>query len=151
MTKKTNRLFVTLIAIVFLAFFTIGYDMPWTQNPEFKEPLMTPVVIWMMILMLVAATIVAIVSIISSLNHKRNVPIVNGIRVRRTAYIVIGLTILIILASLLLCDTDPILINGKICEDVFTLRIAGMFVWSMFAMATITVVLTIVCMLKKKQ
>ena len=66
MVKKIKIIFFAVVAVIFIAFYTLGYDMPYVRNQALVEPLLTPVVLWLMIIMLVVTLGIAIGSAVLS-------------------------------------------------------------------------------------
>ena len=82
MSKKIKIILIALIAVVFVAFYTLGYELPYAANPVFIEPMLTPVVIWLMIIMLVAALVAVVLSIVTGAKCRSHETKVNNINTR---------------------------------------------------------------------
>ena len=53
LSKRLHYGVIAIIAIVFGAFYLIGFNLPFLEDPTFNAPLMTDAVIWLTVLLLV--------------------------------------------------------------------------------------------------
>lgn len=118
-----------VIAILFVLFFTIGFDTPYDENPDFNAPLLTGTVVGLATLMPVAAIAAVTMATIRSIRHHTfEQPVTNGIHSRRIA-IAVGMGVLAVMAvTFAIAPTDAVSINGAACTDTLTLRATEMFV-----------------------
>ena len=132
--KISRRLFYVLIAlavVIYGLFAFVGYDRPSLENPDFKAPLFTDLLLCLVYLLLLIAIIVGIWSAAKAYrSSKGEATIVNGIHQRRIALCVTLGTVGVTLLTLLLGSTAPLTINGKPYTDAWDLRVADMFIYT---------------------
>lgn len=144
-----KRGIIAVAAVVFAAFYLIGFNVPWEDNPQYNEPLLTDLVIVLMWLTLAGALGVAVWSVARIIRSRRTSSGKDfGVPVRKVALGVTGLTVVVMLLSFLLADTSPIRINGHQYSDALWLRMAGMFVFSCLVLLVAAVIAVIVVMVK---
>lgn len=150
MIKKIKISLILLIAVVFLAFYTLGYDMPCSFNPTFNEPMLTPAIIWLMIVMVVATLSIAITSAVIGFKKQNHTSTVNNIRIRRIAWMVAIPVAVTLAATFLLSNTDAITINGTPYNDTLWLRTSTMFIVTAFILIVGAIALILFSTLKRK-
>lgn len=130
----TNRLLYVLVgtaAVVFVAFWTIGFDLPYFDNPSMNAPLLTGLLLGLTELFVVAALGVAIWAVIRSLrNSKDYAKNENGINAGRIQLCVFIGTVVVLLLTFILGSSSTLRVNGKLYTDWFWLKTSDMFVWS---------------------
>ena len=110
--------------LVFILFWTIGYNRPYIDDPNFNDPLLTSTLIVLMWIMLITALATTVWSIASTLKKRGKAQrIENGIPVKKISY---G-------------------INGTVYSDTFWLRISDMFVNTSIAMIIMAGAAVIFC------
>lgn len=151
MAKKIKHILIGLIAVVFILFYCIGYDMPWGRNPEFSEPLFTNIVLWLVVVVLIVAFAVAVISVVATNKYRHSSINRNDDRRGGRIWGVVALPAVIMLISAFVSGTDALMVNGKTCEDALTLRMAGMFVPTIVIMLIIAIAITVASMVRKKK
>lgn len=116
-----------LIAIVFLLFYFVGYDMPAMWDERYISPLLTDLVMGLMLILLVGTFVVACLSKWHSVHTNHNPAVVNGIHGKR---ITLGVTLgtIALMAVLFALPSSSIYVNGELFEEKLWLRAANMFV-----------------------
>ena len=116
-----------IIALVFLLFYFVGYDMPAMWDERYNSPLLTDLVMGLMFLLLVGTVAVACFAKWHSVRKNQAPAIVNGIHGKR---ITLGVTIgtIVLLAFLFALPSSSIYVNGEMFEEKLWLRAANMFV-----------------------
>lgn len=75
LSKRLHYGVIAIIAIVFGAFYLIGFNLPFLEDPTFNAPLMTDAVIWLMVLLLVVLLcLVAWSYLMSHKKRKKTIP-----------------------------------------------------------------------------
>lgn len=130
----TNRLLYILVgfaALVFVCFWTIGFEMPDLQDPSVNAPLLTGLLITVLELFVLLAVCVLIWAGIRTLRlGKGSGHIDNGINAWRISLSVAAGTVVVLLLTFLIGSTDPMRINGQLYRSWFWLKASDMFVVS---------------------
>jgi hypothetical protein len=116
-----------LIALVFLLFYFVGYDMPAMWDERYISPLLTDLVMGLMLILLVGTFVVACLSKWHSVHANHTPAVVNGIHGKR---ITLGVTLgtIALMAVLFALPSSSIYVNGELFEEKLWLRAANMFV-----------------------
>ena len=86
-SQRVLYVIVALSAIVFLAFYLIGYDTPFTGNTAFNAPMLTDVLLGFMWGLLAITTTASIVAVVRGIRRaNRSEGMTNGIPARRITY-----------------------------------------------------------------
>ena len=128
---------LALIALVFAAFYLIGFNRPYAEDPNFNAPLLTDVVLVFMFLVLLLAIAAAIWGMVRAMRMRDDICEDNSSATRRWGWIVAGATVALMVLTFLLGSTSPILVNGAVYDNAFWLKTANMFVWSSIIMILI--------------
>lgn len=135
---------VGVIAVVFLLFWLVGFDMPYDEDPNFNAPLFTNVLLILMLLMTAGGIALVAWSVARSLRISgRGDDYSNNIPVKRIGYCVAGGTAFLLVLTFLLGSSAPMRINGSDFADAFWLRASDMFITTsllLIAAAAIAVV-----------
>lgn len=120
---------VALAVIVFGAFFMIGYDVPYEDNPEFNAPRLTDLVlVFIYVLVLLAALLAVVAVAISFKARDKSQGKVNNIPAAKIAWGTAGLLVASLLVTFLLGSAEPMTVNGVPYADVFWLKATDMFI-----------------------
>lgn len=139
----SKRVFYALIAltlVVFGAFFLVGYHRPYEENPAFSAPALTDALLVFMLLLVFVAVVVTLWSVAKHVRSRSDVGTENLVPVRKTAFLVIAGTVVLLLGAFLLAPSSAIRINVENYENAFWLKVAGMFV-----AASIVMILVALC------
>lgn len=119
---------VALTVVVFVLFFTIGYDLPYANDPSFNAPLFTDAVLWFIYILVVSACGVALCSLIRVLRQRDSADdVINNLPAARIKYGVFGLLAALLVLTFLFGSTEPVLVNGVKYTDAVWLRLTDMF------------------------
>ena len=132
--KKQSWLKIGLVAIsavVFIAFWCVGYDMPYEEDVDFNAPLLTDMLLGYIYLLTSTAIGVTVYSIVHGIKTRGRQSLTeNGVPAGRITIITWGVTFALLASTFALGSTDPIKVNGKdFCEDSW-LRLSDMFIIS---------------------
>ena len=131
---------VVSAVLLFASFFLIGFDRPYRPDPNFNDPRLTSVLMVYVIIVFVIAVGTALWAVVSTLRRKgMGEAIVNGVPALRVAIGVAVATILTMLVSLLAGSSQPLRVNGKVFDSVWSLRVADMFVASSLVMVFLAI------------
>ena len=146
--KKQSWIIIGLIAIsavVFIAFWCVGYDMPYEEDADFNAPLLTDMLLGYIYLMVVVAIGVTAYSVVHGIRTRgRQGYSENGVAAGHITIATWVFTVLLLVISFALGSTDPIKVNGKdFCEGIW-LRLSDMFIISSGVMRLLAI-LAVAC------
>ncbi len=128
-SQRVLYVIVALSAIVFLAFYLIGFDAPFTADSSFNAPLLTDVLLGFMWFLFAVTLIVSVVAVVRGVRRaNQDEGVTNGIPARKITYITYGATALILLLTFVFGSTQAMVVNGQNFADTFWLRMSDMFV-----------------------
>ena len=131
---------ISIVAMVFIAFYLIGFNLPFAENPSFNAPLLTDVLIIGMCALFIAAVVVTVLSIVKTVKStSASESIVNGIPVRRLSIAVFGFTLVSLLTTFILGSTQEMMINGIAFNNKFWLRVADMLINSSLILVLVAI------------
>lgn len=120
---------IALTVVMFGAFYLIGYENPYDDNPDFNAPLLTGAVVWFMLLLLAAAIVTVVAAAtVSTRKHSHAARNANGINARRLTASVTVLVVLALVLTFALAPTSAVYVNGSPYHDTLWLRATEMFV-----------------------
>ena len=128
-SQRILYVIVALTAVVFMAFYLVGFNEPLASDPAFNAPLLTDVLIGFMWVLLVLAVVAALVAMVKGLRmSNQDEELSNGIPSRKIAYSTYGITILLLVLSFAFGSSKAMMVNGAHFTDAFWLRVTDMFV-----------------------
>lgn len=140
MSTRMLYAMIGVTAVVFALFYLVGYDMPYVFDPDYNAPLLTDIVLIFIYLMVVGAVGVLVFSLYKAAKIRSAEKVVNGIPVARikrwSAMAFVAMLVLAYVAG----SADPLSVNGKTFSDATWLKVADMFIYTVFAMLLAAVV-----------
>lgn len=131
---------VALTVVVFGAFFFIGYDNPYEEDPSFNAPLLTDAVLVFMYLLVAAATVAAVASVVIAFRKRdRSASSVNNIPALRIKAFTFGILGLCLVLTFLLGSSEPVVSNGVKYADAFWLKATDMFINTLLVLLVVAV------------
>lgn len=135
---------VGIIALVFVLFWLVGFDLPYADDPNFNEPLFTNLLMVLMILMVAGGIALVVWSIVHNMKVSgKGESYSNNIPVKKIGYCVAGGTLAVLLLTFLLGSSNPMKINGADFTDAFWLKVSDMFVASSILLIAAAIVAVI--------
>lgn len=120
---------VIIAALVFCAFYLVGFDIPYDENPVFNAPLLTDAVLCMIYLFVLAAAVLTIVSSVNGLRRRDpSAAVVNNIPVARITYMITAFTALCLAVTFFAGSSEPMTVNGTKYTDTFWLKTTDMLI-----------------------
>lgn len=120
---------VGLIVVVFGAFFLIGYDIPYDENPEFNAPKLTDLVLVFIYLLIGAAVVLAACAVVSGFRKRdRSQDVVNNIPAAKITLGCMALLVVSLVITFAFGSTASVMVNGVRYSDAFWLRVTDMFI-----------------------
>ena len=148
-SQRVLRMIVMLTVVLYLAFFLIGYNHPYSEDPDFIEPRLTSVLMIFVLLVVVIAVSVTIWALISTMRKRgTQLKTANGLPPSQITAIIIAITLVMMFVSYWIGSTTAITVNGKDYADSSRLRVADMFVFTSLAMIAIAAVAVAVSALR---
>jgi magnesium-transporting ATPase (P-type) len=140
-SQRVLRIIVILTVVVYLAFFLIGYNHPYADDPDFIEPRLTSVLIFFALLVVVLAVAVTAWAMLSDFRKRASLAKADRrLPTSRLVAIIVALIIAMMLVSYWVGSTAAITVNGKDYADTTKLRLADMFVFTSLALMAIAAV-----------
>lgn len=128
-TQRILYLLIGLIVVVFAAFYLIGYNVQSMQDPSFKAPLLTDLVIILMWVLFLGAVVTTVtLAVIGYKKHKESNQTSWGIPARRISLSVTLGTLTILVIGFLSASSEPMLINGTKYHEALWLKVSDMFI-----------------------
>lgn len=126
---------VALTVVVFGAFFLIGYDEPYAEDPSFNAPVLTDAVLVFIYLLTFAASALAVEAVIVAFRQRdKSSAVINNVPAARISRVVIGLLCLTLVVTFSLGSSEPVLANGAEYTDRFWLKATDMFINTSFVL-----------------
>lgn len=120
---------VALAVVLFGAFFLVGYDVPYENNPAFNAPRLTDAVLVFIYLTVLAASAAAACSIVRGVKARGKAQrMVNNIPAARITWFTVALLAGCMLITFLLGSAEPVTVNGVEFADTFWLKATDMFI-----------------------
>ncbi len=140
-SQRVLRIIVMLTVVVYLAFFLIGYNHPYAEDPDFIEPRLTSVLIFFALLVVVLAVAVTAWAMLSDFRKRASLAKADRrLPTSRLVAIIVALIIAMMMVSYWVGSTAAITVNGKDYADTTKLRLADMFVFTSLALMAIAAV-----------
>ena len=131
---------VAIAAVVFILFYTIGFNKRYSYDPNFNEPRLTFVLIFFVAAVILLALGVALWAIITTIMGRgKTEKVVNGIPAARISTTVAISTFVVLVLTFLIGSSEAVNVNGKAFDNAFQLRSADMFVLSSAVMLILAV------------
>ena len=128
LSQSVFYVLVALIVIVFGLFYTVGYEHPFDESPDFNAPMFTGTLISFIILLTIGAVAATVASAIRGARKSGRERVVNGVPAARIVLCVFGATLAVMIATFVFSPTGAMPVNGAQYTDALWLRMAEMFV-----------------------
>lgn len=120
---------LALTALLFAAFFLVGFDRPSLESPGFRDPLFTDVLLWFALALAALALGAGAWALWRGLRQRDGSErVVNGVPSAKISMGVAALTAVVVLLSFVCGSPAPVTVNSSPFADVFWLKAADMFV-----------------------
>lgn len=134
-SSRVLMVLVGIIAVAFGAFYLIGYDNPYEENPSFNAPKLTNVILIISYLLIIGTILLTVFSLVMAFrNRNKSAAVVNNVPAARISYIVSGSVVLLLVLTFLFGSSAPMTINGKQYAQTLWLKTADMFIFTALAM-----------------
>lgn len=132
---------ITLTAIIFGGFYTIGYDIPFEDNPLFCAPMLTDTVIafvFSLILITISATVF---SVIREQKYRDTTQATNGISTTRISASALSITAISMTVAFIAGSSQPLFINGTQYAKKLWLKSTDMFICTIIALISVALII----------
>lgn len=120
---------VALVAVAFILFYSVGYGMPYDDDPQFNAPLFTDVLLSVIYIVLGMTLVALFFSAVLSLRPRsRDKSFSNGIPSAAISYAVSAFVFVCLVVTFAFGSTAPLRVGGEEYSDSFWLMAADMFV-----------------------
>ena len=134
-SSRVLMVLVGIIAIAFGAFYLIGYDNPYEENPAFNAPKLTNIILIITYLPIIGTIGLTVFSLVMAYrNRHKSAAVVNNVPAARIAYIISGSVVLLLVLTFLLGSSAPMTINGVQYAQTLWLKTADMFIYTALIM-----------------
>ena len=131
---------VTLIVLIFGAFFFIGYDIPFEDDPEFNAPMLTDLVLIFIYTLITASVILAVAAVVISMKRGgKSQTVVNNIPAAKIAWGTAILLFVCLIITFAAGSSEPVTVNGVRYADTFWLKATDMFINTSIVLLVIAV------------
>ena len=141
--RIAGRVLIALVAataVLFIAFFLIGFDTPFADDSNFNAPILTDALLIFVYLLTAAAVAVTAVAMVRSLRLKNKTDkVVNGIpaaKIARGSALLLAATLAVTFAF---GSSSPLTINGVAYADTFWLKATDMFIYTSAVLLAVAV------------
>lgn len=142
---RVLALLTVLTALMFGAFFVVGYDMPYAENPGFNAPLLTDTLLVYTYALCAVAVVVAVVSMVrGAALHGGSRYETNGVPSGRIALGVALLLVVTLALTFAFGSSEPLPVNGKVYGDELWLKLTDMFIGTSAVLGLVAVALVAV-------
>ena len=140
LSARILMVLVGIIAVIFCAFFLIGYDNPYEENPAFNAPRLTNLIIILSYLLIIGTLALTIFSLVMAYrNRNKSAAVVNNVPAARIAYIISGGVVALLILTFLFGSSAPMVINGEQYTQTLWLKTADMFIFTAIAMLIVAI------------
>lgn len=142
---RVLALLTVLTALMFGAFFVVGYDMPYAEDPAFNAPLLTDTLLVYTYALCAVAVVVAVVSMVrGAALHGGSRYETNGVPSGRIALGVALLLVVTLALTFAFGSSEPLPVNGKVYGDELWLKLTDMFIGTSAVLGLVAVALVAV-------
>lgn len=141
LSQRLLYLLVGLACVLFGLYYLVGFDHAYIENPDFNEPLLTPVLLVFTYVLLAVAVGAAVWALLREVKRRSSESkVVNGIPTALISRCVAGGTLLVFILTFALASTKPVVTNGKLFTDTLLLRVADQFIFTAMVLLLVAAV-----------
>lgn len=131
---------ITVIAVIYMLFYFVGYNNYDYDHPMFKAPVFTDTLLCFLYIMIALTIALILISAIKRLKPGLHIQKAeNGVPVAKIAYITTGGVALCLIITFITGSQETLVINGKKYSDVLWLKTADMFIYTIVALLLVAV------------
>lgn len=140
----TLWIIVAVAALTYMAFWLIGYDTPYAENPTFTAPLLTDAVMGLAYALIILTIVATGISVANSIrtNKRHDRQGAGGdhrlARLRRHTTLIVATALPLCLVITFVAGSDaPLTVNGESYDDALWLKVADMFIGTAVALTVV--------------
>lgn len=138
--KLLLRTLIAVIVVLFVAFYSIGYNNAYEEDANFNSPLLTDVIIYFtMLLFIIAIIAISWAMVIATKKHKLTNYDEHHIPIKSIKYTLFIAMIVVLIICIITASSQPLLINGKLYTNIAALKLADVFVKLSLVMIVFTI------------
>ncbi len=128
-STRVLYLLIALTVLLFGAFFLIGYDVPYEDDPGFNAPLLTDAVLVFVYLLIVVALVIMGYSVFLAIKRRdKSSNVTNNIPETKILCCTVALLLCCLLITFLLGSSESVHVNGVEFTQAFWLKATDMFI-----------------------
>ena len=143
----SRRIFLAITSmslLLFVLFWTLGFDTPYEDSPNFNAPLLTDALLWLMVMLLLGASALTAWSVATFIRKRGKTDTrTNNIPAKAISYTMAITTAALLVLSFSAGSSEPIRANGLQYSSWLWLKSADMFITTstiMIAVASATII-----------
>lgn len=141
--KLAGHVLIALVAataVLFIAFFLVGFDTPFADDSNFNAPVLTDALLVFVYLLTALTVAVTAVAMARGLRLKNKTDrVVNGIPAAKIARGTVTLLAATLAVTFALGSSSPLAINGVDYTDAFWLKATDMFIYTSAVLLAVAV------------
>lgn len=135
---------IALTAVIFTGFYTIGYDTPFEDNPQFYAPMLSDIVIAFVFALILITVSATVFSIIREKKHgNRITDTTNSISDTRISMAALSLTVISMVTAFAAGSSNPLSINGTQYTKEFWLKGTDMFICTIIVLISAALIILV--------
>lgn len=128
-SKRVLVVLIVLSALVFGAFYLVGYDMPFDDDANFNAPILTDALLCFIYALLAAAIVVCAIAVVRGVRRRDDSEKVsNGVPAAMIVRTTVSLLVVTLVLTFVFGSSEPMKINGEPFTDAFWLKATDMFI-----------------------
>lgn len=144
LSGRVLALLVAVSAVLFGAFFIIGYDIPYAEDASFNAPLLTDTLLIYIYVMCGLAVVVAVVAMVrGALMYGGRRYETNGVPSGRIVRGVALLLVVTLVVTYALGSSEPLIVNGKVYAESGWLKLTDMFINTSAVLGVVAVAIVV--------
>lgn len=132
-----------VIIVLFVAFFTVGYDNQYELNPKFNDPMLLDAVMYLMYAMVIITAALIVWSVAKSFTQNMGGPKgenLSGVPGGKISAFTIAVLVISLVVGFVIPAGDPIVANGEVVTNTADLMMADCAIWSIYILTLVAVV-----------
>ena len=150
LSKRMHYGVIAIIAIVFGAFYLIGFNLPFLEDPTFNAPLMTDAVIWLMVLLLIVLLCLVAWSYLMSHKKRKKNDSQHHIPARKLSRGIGFMTLILLVLSFVFGSTSAIKVNNEMYDSSFWLKTSDMLIFTSLVLMFIAATAIVLSVMKNR-